>query len=265
LITPLQKRKDGGKGDLYSRSPEVEAEIASLAALPRDELVRRCAVRSRRDPSYVHSETVLYFLRGTRADNNPALFNRLFLILSARITGALPRVDSIDGQTSSATNSEIRDAVYGRFEELLASDRQGYEEGLDFFEARFDAGISKLKIAAQRRAWREENRNTPLEFDPETNEPSQAVEEAYVEFKHKVDINFDNPDFRLRLDTAIDTLPKEQIGVIQMLLQDFQIDSKDPGVMTIATALKCDEKTVRNRRNRAVETLQAILFPGGDQ
>jgi hypothetical protein len=265
LITPLQKRKDGGKGELYSRLPEVEAEIANLATLPRDELVQRCAVRSRRDPCYVGSETVLYFLRGTRGDNSSALFNQLFHILSARVTAALPRVDSLDGRTTSATNSDIRDAVYGRFEELLASDRQGYEEGLDFFEVRFDAGISKLKIAAQRKAWREENRNTPLEFDAETNEASREVEEAFVEFKHKVDINFDDPDFRLRLDTAIDTLPKEQIGVIQMLLQDFQIDSKDPGVMTIATALECDEKTVRNRRNRAVKTLQAILFPGDDQ
>lgn len=265
MNTPLQKRKDDGKGELYSRLPEVEAEIVALASLSRDELIERCAVRSRRDPSYVRSETILYFLRSTRGDNSSALFDRLFRILSARITAALPRVDSLDGKTSSATNSEIRDAVYGRFEELLASDRQGYEEGLDFFEVRFDAGISKLKIAAQRKAWRDENRYIPIEFDPETNEPSREVEEAYLEFKHKVDINFDDPDFRLRLDAAIDTLPKEQIGVIHMLLQDFQMHSKDPEVLTIAKALGCDEKTVRNRRNRAVERLQAILFPGDDQ
>ncbi|HEV2567880.1 DNA-binding response regulator [Sphingomonas sp.] len=265
MIRPLQKRTDDGKGELYSRRSEVEAEITALASLPRDELIKRCAVRSRRDPSYVRSETILYFLRSTRGDNSSALFDRLFHILSARITAALPRVDSLDGKTSSATNSEIRDAVYGRFEELLACDRQGYEEGLDFFEVMFDAAISKLKIAAERKAWRDENRYVSIEFDPETNEPSRKVEEAYLEFKHKVDISFDDPDFRSRLNAAIDTLPKEQIGVIHMLLQDFQMHSKDPEVMTIAKALDCDEKTVRNRRDRAVKTLRAMLFPGDDR
>lgn len=265
LITSLQKRKDDGKGDLYSRLPEIEAEIAALVTLPRDELIERCAVRSRRDPNYVRSETILYFLRSTRGDNSTALFDRLFRILSARVIAALPRVDSVDGETTSATNSEIRDAVYGRFEELLARDRLGYEEGLDFFEVRFDAGISKLKIAAQRKAWRDEKRHIAIEFDPETNEPSQEVEEAYATFKRKLDINFDDPAFRLRLDAAIDTLPKEQIGVIQMLLLDFQMDANDPEVVTIASTLDCHEKTVRNRRDRAVERLQAILFPGDDQ
>lgn len=262
MITPLQKRKDDGKGVLYSRRPEVEEEIAALEPLSRDELIERCAVRSRRDPSYVRSETVLYFLRSTRGDNSSALFDRLFRILSARVLAALPRVDSADGRTSNATNSDIRDAVYGRFVELLASDRQEYDDRLDFFESQFDSALAALRIAAQRKAWREEKRQTPIEFDPETQEPSQEVEQAYAEFKRKLDINFDDADFRSRLDAAIDTLPKEQIGVIQMLLLDFQIDSKDPAVMTIAKALGCDEKTVRNRRDRAVERLQAILFPG---
>lgn len=265
MITPLQKRKDDGKGELYSRRPEVEVEIATLEALSRDELVERCAVRSRRDPRYVRSETVLYFLRSTRGDNSSALFNRLFRILSARVLATLPRADSADGKTSSATNSEIRDAVYGRFIELLASDRQAYDDKLDFFESQFDSAIAKLRVVAQRRAWRDEKRHVPIEVDPETNEASRDVEEAYADFKRKLDINFDDPDFRLRLDAAIDTLPKEQIEVIQMLLLDFQIDSKDPTVMTIAQALDCDEKTVRNRRNRAVKTLHAMLFPGDDQ
>lgn len=265
MITPLQKRKNDGEGELYTRRPEVEAEIAALEALSRDELIERCAVRSRRDPSYVRSESILYFLRSTRGDNSSALFDRLFRILSARVLAALPRADSADGRTSSATNIEIRDAVYGRFIEFLASDHQEYDHRLDFFESQFDSAVAGLRIVAQRKAWREEKRQTPIEFDPETHEPSREVEEAYSEFKRKLDINFDDPDFRLRLDAAIDTLPKEQIGVIQMLLLDFQIDSEDPTVMTIAKALGCHEKTVRNRRDRAVERLRAILFPGDEQ
>ena len=44
-----------------------------------------------------------------------------------------------------------------------------------------------------------------------------------------------------------------------LLRQGFQIDSKDPNIMTIAKILKCDERTVRNRRDRAYKTLGAVL------
>ena len=42
-------------------------------------------------------------------------------------------------------------------------------------------------------------------------------------------------------------------------LEGFQIDSKDKNAMTIARILKCNERTVRNRRDRAFETLKPIL------
>ena len=47
--------------------------------------------------------------------------------------------------------------------------------------------------------------------------------------------------------------------VVGLLLQGFQIDSKDKNVMTIARVLQCDERTVRNRRDRACKALKAIL------
>jgi len=63
----------------------------------------------------------------------------------------------------------------------------------------------------------------------------------------------------LELTAAIDCLPDDQKLVIGLLLQGFQIDSKDKNIMTIARILKCDERTVRNRRDRACKALRAIL------
>jgi hypothetical protein len=43
-------------------------------------------------------------------------------------------------------------------------------------------------------------------------------------------------------------------------LQGFPIDSKDKSVMAIARILKCDERTVRNRRDRSTgKTLTKVL------
>jgi hypothetical protein len=44
-----------------------------------------------------------------------------------------------------------------------------------------------------------------------------------------------------------------------MLLQGFQIESDDPELTTIVKVLGCVEKTVRNRRDKALMTLQAAL------
>jgi len=44
-----------------------------------------------------------------------------------------------------------------------------------------------------------------------------------------------------------------------MLLQGFQIEADDPEMVTIVKVLGCVEKTVRNRRDKALATLQAAL------
>jgi hypothetical protein len=51
VVTPLRKRCLSG--ELYERDPKVEAFIAELAVLPRDELIARAAITKRSDPRYV--------------------------------------------------------------------------------------------------------------------------------------------------------------------------------------------------------------------
>jgi hypothetical protein len=44
-----------------------------------------------------------------------------------------------------------------------------------------------------------------------------------------------------------------------LLRQGFPIDSQEPGVQTIVGILRCAEKTVRNRRNKAYEAIRKAL------
>jgi DNA-directed RNA polymerase specialized sigma24 family protein len=66
----------------------------------------------------------------------------------------------------------------------------------------------------------------------------------------------------LRLEAAIDTLPAEQRRILHMLRQDFPIDSKEPGVITIAKALGRSEKTIRTYRDKAFATLRRAMSNG---
>ncbi len=69
----------------------------------------------------------------------------------------------------SQTKSRIREIAFDRFVAALAADRQDYSETLDHFEVRFDGAVANLRRDAQDAAWREENRTTTIEHDPETN------------------------------------------------------------------------------------------------
>ncbi|WEX11554.1 DNA-binding response regulator [Chelativorans sp. AA-79] len=263
IATPLRKRRLSG--ELYERDPKIEALIAELAVLPRDSLIARAEITKRSDPGYVPSECLVYFIRASRRDNNEVWFERLYRILTERVLRSLPRTESSDGKTESLTRGVVRDKVFGRFVELLSADRAAHNEKVDYFEVRFDGALASLRRDAQEKAWRDENRSQPLEYDEESGELSPEVEAAAGAHDPFAASDFDDPSYRSRLDAAIEALPTAQSRIIHMLRQGFPIDSKEPDVMTIAKALGRSEKTVRTYRDKAFAALRAAMADGDER
>lgn len=263
MITPL--RKQSLRGTPYERDAKSQVLLAQLELLPLAELVVRCQITDRADPNYVPSECLTYFVRATRQDTSHQQFERLYKILLSRVMRALPDPEVRDGTATriSQTKSRIREIALDRFTEALAADRQSYSEKLDYFEIRFDGAVANLRRDAQDTAWREENRTASIEYDPETNEPSPEVEEAAGSVNPFE--NLEANDYRSRLDAAIDSLPPEQIRIMEMLRQGFPIDSTDPDTVTIAKTLKKSEKTIRLHRDRAFKALRAALREESEQ
>jgi hypothetical protein len=262
-VSPLRKRRI--TGELYTRDPKIETLLRELGALSRDELLERAQISDRKDPKYVPSECLVYIIRASRLDNRETWFNRLYTVLSRRVLRAFPKAESKDGKTESLPLGKIREKAFGRFTDLLATDRAGYSEKLDYFEVKFDGALANLRKDAQAQVWRDENRKTALEMDEETGEPSPEVEKAAAGGDPFRPPEIDNEDYRLRLDAAIEALPPEQSRIVTMLRQEFQIDSKDPKVLTISKALGRSEKTVRSQRDKAFATLRTMLKDGDGQ
>lgn len=262
VINGLRKRRLSG--ELYERDPKIEALIAELAVLPRDELIARAGIMKRSDPTYVPSECLVYFIRASRRDNNEAWFERLYRILIERVLRSLPRSESSDGKTESLTRGVVRDKVFSRFVELLSADRATYIDKLDYFEVRFDGAVASLRRDAQEQAWRDENRSQALEYD-DSGELSPEVEAAAGAHDPFAALDLDDAAYRLRLDAAIEALPTEQSRIIQMMRQGFPIDSKEPDVMTISKVLGRSEKTVRTYRDKAFAALRAAMGDGEER
>jgi len=263
IVAPLRKRRLSG--ELYERDPKLEVLIAELAMLSRDELISRAAIRTRSDSRYIPSECLVYFIRASRRDNGEAWFERLYRLMTERVLRSLPKAESPDGRTESQTRGVVRDKVFGRFVELLSADRTTYVDKLDYFEVRFDGALASLRRDAQEKAWRDENRSQPLEYDEESGELSPEVEAAMGDYDPFGTSEFDDAAYRSRLDAAIEALPTEQSRIIQMLRQGFPIDSKEPVVMTIAKALGRSEKTVRTHRDKAIAALRAAMADGDER
>jgi len=259
LITPLRKRKEE-TGPLYRRRDTVEAILGELLKLDRDALLVRCAIRSPRDPNKVPSECLVYLVRACRDDNSDAWFNRLWPILLQRVRDRIPRVDGADNKRSAARLT-VRDQIEGRFMELIAEDRDEYQDALDYFEINFDGAFAMRRLDAQKPVWREERRNRPLEDQDRPGEIAAEVEVAIGQLDPFAE--FIDADDRLRLDAAIEELPVEQIRIVEMLRLDIPIDSKEAFAITIAKTLGKSEKTVRIWRDKAFEALRQSLEKDG--
>ncbi|MHB1214220.1 MAG: RNA polymerase sigma factor [Thiobacillus sp.] len=250
---PEALKRKRGDGTPYERPPEIEDWLVKLEAVEPPARLRQFDGVLR-----VPTEALVHFLRRAWADGEHVHFEKIFRILLKRVEQSLCSAIS-DARMDGA--AEIRDEVRGRFLELITKDCKEKPDLLDFFEIRFDKALVAIRTSVLRQIGPSTVKTVPLEQqnDDDGWEISAEVEAAAADFLGGEPSKLDDPTFRLALAAAIDGLPDDQKRVIALLLKGFPIDSKEQDVMTIARCLKCDERTVRNRRDRACKALRAIL------
>lgn len=262
MVPALRKKPKGGEKP-YTRRAHVEALLSRMQSLGRDEVVARAQVVDTADPRYLPHECVLHFARQFQRKDPSGQFERLFRVLYQRLIRALPRVASGEGAKVDRTAERVRDHALDRFFDMLATDRESYDERLDYFEVSFNAGLANLRKDAMALALRESRRSVPIEYDAETGAPSAEVERARGSFDPFDPATWNDEDYRMRLDAAIDSLPEEQIRIITMIANDIPIESKLPGRSSISAILGRSEKTIRLHRDRAYESIRSAMWGDG--
>jgi len=160
------------------------------------------------------------------------------------------------------SKSDIRERVYDRLLEMLLLDKAGYEERLDYFEVRFDAGLVNLRKDAQRVVWKAESRSTTLEMNEESDEIAIEVEEAVGTYDPFDPVVYDDFRYRSRLDASIEALPALQKRIIEMTRLEIPVTSSDPTEPTMVKALGRSDKTIRSERVKAYARLRILLTRG---
>ncbi len=252
MARPLQKTKLDGTP--YYRREAVEAEIQELAIISATELESRSALCPSTSPGFVSPEALVYFVR-----NLPAGAHRDTLTdqLLGRVVRRLPRTTDASGHTTSLTRMNIREDVVDRFIDLLLSDRDEYDDRLDYYEVNFNSAIAWDRQDASTRHWTHENRSDELGSDE--IEVSDRVEAAVGDYAPFDADELDKKDYRLLLDDAIDSLPEFQRRIVEMWRQEIPIESKDPSVASISKVLGKTEKTIRTHRDKAFASLRRRL------
>ncbi len=258
-IEPLRKRKTSG--EIYTRRPLITEFIERSLQWPFEDLLERASIRDRRHSDYVPSEVLVCHLRRTKSDNSDGRFIDLYNILRDRIEAACPRPDRHVGETihTNSRLAEIRDATVDHVTELMFTDREDYDEQLDIYEVVFDKAVRSAHITKLRKVNRKESANEDLE-DPVTGDVRAVVEAALDRYKKHGLTDEEDFDYRIHLRRAIDALPTVEREVIDLMLADIPIETTKDGEPSMTEHLGCVEKTVRNRRDRAIEKIRRALM-----
>lgn len=254
MAPPLTKRT--AQGTLYTRPPEVEAQLDEVALLSLAELKARLDVTKPERDGFLRHETLVHLLRRGITTGSMEVFNAILVVLLKRcertlqekISDSLPSVD------------ELREDILGEFAEVLASDGGGdIPDEIDFYECRFNRAFRAFWIDRVNREVAHSGRFTAVDTNEELDET--LVDEGCLQ-DISDSLHDDTPETRLcmqQLLKSIDTLPeKERDAVVLVYIMGFKEESKDPEEDTAATKCKCTGRTIRNRLASAAAKLARI-------
>lgn len=254
MVIPLKKHTKGGEP--YCRRAEIEQILHDLDGLAHDQLVDRLKCSEQAVPF----EVLIYYLRHGELGLTAKHLKPIFTTFYGRLEVALNKFVS-DARFDYAIH--IREEIAERVVEMIAKDRNSQDDSMYYWETNFNHALAKLRTDVLRKLGPSRETDPLIKAQPLVHEGEDEVcsevELAAADFINPNPSILDDEDFRLRLMDAISELPEDERRAVGLLLQGMQVESRDPEVMTIAKALACTERTVRNRLKRAYEKLRTVL------
>jgi RNA polymerase sigma factor (sigma-70 family) len=251
MAQPLKKtrKKDGS---LYHRRDDIEVAIDVALTQDLTTQSKRALIRDYAAPDYLPSEVLLHLIRDARRRDDETAFNALLPLLLARCEA------NLNAHVASTIRAAavLRRDILGDFAELIAIDGTAEDtHKLDYYEVNFNGAFAAFRKTRVRDELGFHKLHQPI---PDTKEGESVEHELGDEFIARLaDFHGDNSNpeeriFRKQVLAAIRQLPREeQIAIV--LVHHY-------GYTREAAARLCDvtERTIRNRLDRAYETLRKL-------
>lgn len=232
-IKPLTKRKTE-TGELYTRRPETELQVGRVSTLEAAQILDLLKHTQRDSADYLLDETIVYLLRDSSLDTNfqEALYAELNRRLWKLLKKFYKRFDNPADFEDFGQKVEF--AILKKIFDLST-------DAADYAQVNFgDFAVKTAKVA-----WRGElvkiNRENELFY-----QPTETDESKFDELENKFSANDALTDYTLMLKEGLAKLPPNTMLVAELILDGWQIESKDSSEMTISRKLDVSSRTIRN-------------------
>ena len=253
MARPLLKRRK--TGEVYTRPPEVEAEID--AALLDDAATRRARlmVADPADRRYLRSESLVHLLRLAMAQGDDPCFNAVLSVLLGRCESNLAH--GVSDELHGA--AQLREDILLGFSELLAGDLTSQKHELDYYECRFNRAFRAFRITAINRASDDQIVDISAQQDPHGGEGTALDDDdalAAVSQAYRTRPGQESHILGDEVQRALRALPPQvRKAVILVHVLGYDVESNDPSKVTAATQCGCSGRNIRYLLARAAAAL----------
>lgn len=232
-VKPLTKRKKE-TGELYARRPEAELQIGKVLSLETEQVFELLKNRQRDSADFLLDETIVYLLREPEMDEN--FRETLYTDLNRRIWKLLKKFYKRFNNPADFEDfgQKIELAILKKIFDLNS-------DSADYAQVNFgDFVIKTAKVA-----WRGElvKIGREKEFFYANREDD---EEEGSQIENTLKSNDALTDYTMTLKEGLSKLPPHIMIVAELLLDGWQIESKDENEVTISRKLNVTSRTIRN-------------------
>lgn len=244
-VRPLTRRD--ANGAVYTRTAEVERQIARTLGLDADQLIVQARISSATAPNCLHEECLVYLIREYHRRGQAATVGALFEILLQRCERLFRRrLGSLDRQMFLDAHG---DCVAKLVEQVLTltNDRS------DFLQVRFWTALNRLAITAFNRYSEQQRRDAyavPIGPQLRDDDPSESVVDPPAPTLLIQDL--------VEGRDAISAIPEPyRTAFVLRHYCKLPIEDSAPGARSISGYFKKDPRTINNYLRRAHAALAA--------
>ena len=233
-VRKLNKRKKE-TGELYTRRADAERQIGEILRLENAQILELLKSRERGAENYLLDETIVYLLRDSNIDNDfreilyAELNHRLWKLLKKFAKNFNNQADFEDFR------QKIELAVLRKIFDYNAN-------SADYAEVNFgDFVVKTAKVV-----WRGElvkiNKDKDLFYTQRENDDDENANSI----ENNLESNDALADYTLMLKEGLSRLPPHIMTVAELILDGWQIESKNEIELTISKKLAVSSRTIRN-------------------